>query len=272
MDALPEGEDFIEHFLYDTQEGYSMHFAAAATMMFRMYGIPARYVVGYVAPKELFSRNADGTYTAVLEDDNAHAWTEIYQPFLGWVPVEVTPGMEAELTGDLSTEETEPQTREQTEAGADSSGEESGGAGFFHRLRLLPGISLDTVMAAASVLLAAGIIAGVTAGMLRRRRRRLGLGEAPDGQIRALYRSVYDLLVSAGMPEEYTAADGRVMDWLCGACPAFSAEDAARLQRMVLEANFGRGRVTGEDAQWMLGVYRQVKKSMRRLKKQNTGR
>ncbi|RHO79382.1 transglutaminase domain-containing protein [Ruminococcus sp. AF45-4BH] len=96
-DKLKDGQDFVETFLYDTKEGYSMHFAAAATMMFRMFGVPARYVVGYVAPQELFSENADQTYTAVLEDDNAHTWVEIYQPFLGWTPVEVTPGMEQSL-------------------------------------------------------------------------------------------------------------------------------------------------------------------------------
>ena len=45
-------------------------------MMFRMFGIPARYVVGYVAPEGLFSMQSDGSYEATLEDDNAHAWTE----------------------------------------------------------------------------------------------------------------------------------------------------------------------------------------------------
>lgn len=94
-----------------------MHFAAAATMMFRMFGVPARYVVGYVAPQELFSENADQTYTAVLEDDNAHTWVEIYQPFLGWTPVEVTPGMETEFVD---------QTEEKEQSDACSGGSEDG--------------------------------------------------------------------------------------------------------------------------------------------------
>ena len=94
----------METFLYDTKEGYSMHFAAAATMMFRMLGVPARYVVGYAAPKEIFTTDGEGNYTAVLEDSNAHAWVEIYQPFLGWTPVEVTPGMEAEVAEEADTD------------------------------------------------------------------------------------------------------------------------------------------------------------------------
>ena len=83
MDKLPEGQDFVETFLYDTKEGYSMHFAAAATMMFRMLGVPARYVVGYAAPKEIFTADGEGNYTAVLEDSNAHAWVEIYPAISG---------------------------------------------------------------------------------------------------------------------------------------------------------------------------------------------
>ena len=45
--ALPAGADFAEYFLYEQQEGYCVHFATVATLMYRAMGIPARYAVSY---------------------------------------------------------------------------------------------------------------------------------------------------------------------------------------------------------------------------------
>lgn len=120
VEYLPEGKDFVSWFLYESKEGYSTHYAAAATMMFRMFGVPARYVVGYVAPERLFTMQSDGSYMAVIEDDNAHAWTEIYVSGAGWVPVETTPGFVAMVT-DGSAENT---NSNQTEASKEDSRQE----------------------------------------------------------------------------------------------------------------------------------------------------
>ena len=77
------GGDFVLATLNETQEGYSVHYATIATLMFRYYGIPARYVEGYrVTP------NSSKTVTV----NDAHAWVEIYRYGMGWVPIEVTPG------------------------------------------------------------------------------------------------------------------------------------------------------------------------------------
>ncbi len=65
-EAVPEGKDFVEWFLKESKEGNSVHFAAAATMLLRACGMPARYVVGYAAPASLFKGQADGSYQAVL--------------------------------------------------------------------------------------------------------------------------------------------------------------------------------------------------------------
>lgn len=61
-------------------------------MMFRMYGIPARYATGLAVSEDLFQNSGQETaYTAYPTDRCAHAWVEIYQEEYGWVPVEVTP-------------------------------------------------------------------------------------------------------------------------------------------------------------------------------------
>ena len=75
--------DIVVGFLRDFKEGICQHYASAATLIFRMLGIPARYTVGYAVDTE-----AD-EWTAITSD-NAHAWVEIYVDGLGWVYVEVT--------------------------------------------------------------------------------------------------------------------------------------------------------------------------------------
>ncbi len=88
----PEGEDFVEYFLFERKRGYCAHFASSAVLMLRYLGIPARYVTGYAAGPENLKSNADGICSAVILNRQAHAWVEIYLDGIGWVPVEMTPG------------------------------------------------------------------------------------------------------------------------------------------------------------------------------------
>lgn len=82
--------DFLQSFLEETRSGYSAHFATAATCMFRYYGIPARYVEGYlITPADV--EGIPDNSTIYLDESHAHAWTEVYMDGIGWIPVEVTP-------------------------------------------------------------------------------------------------------------------------------------------------------------------------------------
>lgn len=91
----PRGKDFVEYFLFESHEGYCVHFASAAVLALRYCGIPARFVTGYVLVPSDFSGNGDGAYTAVATGRQAHAWAEIYLDGKGWLPVEATPGAAA---------------------------------------------------------------------------------------------------------------------------------------------------------------------------------
>ena len=88
--AIPAGEDFVSGFLLDTKEGYSVHYATAAAMMFRYLGIPARYVEGWYIPAEAVEDIAPGE-TAEIGQSFAHAWVEVYRDGVGFVPFEITP-------------------------------------------------------------------------------------------------------------------------------------------------------------------------------------
>lgn len=88
----PLNEDIVEYFLFEGGRGYCEHFAATATLMYRLYGIPARYATGYmVEPSDFKIQKQGGTWKAVVTDESAHAWVEIFLEDYGWTPVEVTP-------------------------------------------------------------------------------------------------------------------------------------------------------------------------------------
>ena len=84
------GGDFALTFLDGTQSGYDVHYATAAALMFRYYGIPARYVEGYLVTKDDAAQMKSGQ-TLNVGGNRAHAWVEYYQDGLGWLPFEATP-------------------------------------------------------------------------------------------------------------------------------------------------------------------------------------
>lgn len=91
------GTDFAAFFLEKSARGYSVHYATAATLMLRYFGIPARYAEGYFLSAEEAEKYESGE-TIVLTEENAHAWAEYYLEGVGWIPFEVTPGyMDDEL-------------------------------------------------------------------------------------------------------------------------------------------------------------------------------
>lgn len=97
----PNNQDIIEYFLFDNGKGYCVHYATTAVMMYRMYGIPARYATGYsVSPYDFIERddgNGNKIYTLNITDKSAHAWVEIYLDGYGWTPVEVTPSASGQM-------------------------------------------------------------------------------------------------------------------------------------------------------------------------------
>ena len=91
-------EDPVEYFLFESGQGYCQHFASAAVLMYRLYGVPARYTAGYAVSPDDFVLREDGTYQAMVTDASAHAWPEIYLEDFGWVPVEVTPAADGTIS------------------------------------------------------------------------------------------------------------------------------------------------------------------------------
>jgi transglutaminase-like putative cysteine protease len=101
-------------FLTESKTGYCVHYAYAMTVLTRLLGIPARFVTGYTAG----TPGPDGSYE--VKNIDAHAWTEVYFPTLGWIRFEPTPGGLADgtasrpdymtATGNTASESPQPAT------------------------------------------------------------------------------------------------------------------------------------------------------------------
>lgn len=244
----PVNEDIVEYFLFDNLEGYCVHFASAATLMYRLYGIPARYVSGYAVDPSDFERQEDGTWVAGVTDESAHAWTEIFLEDYGWVPVEVTPasdgsigmsypgldtGMLEEMTSGISLN---------LESGA-SSGED--------------GDDADT-SAYREVLLVLGAVLAETVLLIPlfldyRRLRKLRQMERMS--CREIFGRYIKMLHFAGYMSGLYGAEESFAERLSKEVHCVEQEEAGRLVRIVSRAAYGCGEPEKEDMRFVRELY-----------------
>jgi|GEM_PF-875553 len=88
--ASKKGSDLVTDFI-KAKRGSDMHFATLAALMFRYFGIPARYVEGYLISEKSVSGMGEGSADVNVPRSANHAWAEIYIDGFGWVPIETTP-------------------------------------------------------------------------------------------------------------------------------------------------------------------------------------
>ena len=85
IDKPPSDADGVDHFLFETQTGYSDYFASSMTVMLRAAGVPARMAAGY-APGEYEQQSG----YRVVRDSDSHGWVQVYFPRYGWIDFEPT--------------------------------------------------------------------------------------------------------------------------------------------------------------------------------------
>jgi transglutaminase-like putative cysteine protease len=99
-----DGKSFITNFLFETREGYCVHYATAAVILARLNNIPARYIHGYLAippipdPEDRHDPMPETTRTAI-SGLNSHAWVELWSAETGWVTFEATPPLRSIVAG-----------------------------------------------------------------------------------------------------------------------------------------------------------------------------
>ena len=86
IEKPPTGVDVVDHFLFETREGYGDHFSSAMTVMLRAVGVPARLAAGYAAGEV-----PEGASRRAVRDSDSHGWTQVFFPEYGWIDFEPSP-------------------------------------------------------------------------------------------------------------------------------------------------------------------------------------
>ena len=239
---FPFNEDPVEYFLFQGQEGYCQHFASAAVLMYRLYGVPARYATGYAVSPSAFQEQADGTYRAVVTDESAHAWPEIFIRDYGWTPVEVTPmgegitagypGFDTEIFQNIMTDTgwdlSLPSLQTQEEDTEDTSREEKKPVFSWEadQKSLWIGLTIGTVVFI------------VLLGFFYRRYKRRDQWIQKGGMGRLFDQLLFDLHFS-GIMREYQGWERDFYSRLSVEIPAVSLKEAEQIVRAAREESFG---------------------------------
>jgi len=83
---IPEGEDFVDYFLFDNKKGYCTYYATSMAILARCINIPTRYVEGYVVT----FKGEEPSHMYPVKNSQSHAWAEAYIKGVGWIPFEAT--------------------------------------------------------------------------------------------------------------------------------------------------------------------------------------
>jgi transglutaminase-like putative cysteine protease len=75
----PRGTDVVDHFLFESRVGWCEQVSSSLAVLARQAGIPARLATGFVPGEK---DGLSGRF--VVRERDAHAWTEIYFPGVGW--------------------------------------------------------------------------------------------------------------------------------------------------------------------------------------------
>ncbi|MFZ4518957.1 MAG: transglutaminaseTgpA domain-containing protein [Microthrixaceae bacterium] len=81
----PPDQDVVDHFLFESRQGWCEQVASSLVVLARLNGVPARLATGFT-PGE-YDR---ATQRFVVRARDAHAWAEVYAPGVGWLTYDPT--------------------------------------------------------------------------------------------------------------------------------------------------------------------------------------
>jgi len=194
-------------FLFGDMTGYCMHFAFAATYMYRSIGIPARVGIGYSVP----ASNRAGGSALLVQAIHGHAWPEIYLQDVGWVIVDPAP---SRTLVDMSVD---PQNSLQQLLG-DMLRDEAAFQEFLNEQQT-SWLPLATLLRVLLVLLAAVI---VLAYLIKVYRLRLPYHARAEQLYRVVYRAALDSLAALGLRRNYGESREAFAHRISTLAPSFS--------------------------------------------------
>ncbi len=257
----PDGKDFAEYFMFDNQRGFCVHFATAATLMYRMWGFPARYVQGYAVPASAFERQEDGRYTANVTGEMGHAWCEVFAASDEAGPSLVSRNDSIENGTWIIKEHTLSYHGARPQAGMPAISE-SGRS--WTRNTAGWGLLLLQICAAIVICLVIVLLLFFALAALRRQYRYRQFHTIRQGAgIRRMYCAIYDTAVFQGMDKtDILSPQGFQM--LRDYFPQFPSDSLEWLYQTVLETMFYQKTVTKEDTKHAWNIYREFSHMVRK--------
>lgn len=258
--TVPFNKDTIEYFLFENHKGYCVHFATSAAMMYRLFGIPARYVSGYVIDSNQF-QPIDGvsesekssskySYRAEVTDHCAHAWVEIFLKDYGWVPVEVTPTSSGTMIAEYPGYDTAEMNRIMKKYDwhfSESGG--SGAAGGAYAGNNSDGLSfIQTV-----IIVILCCIALSAAGLLAR--RAYILKKQDNMNSRQLFDRLIRALHFSGLLTSLNGSETHFAEVLSQAVPDLTEAESARLIEIMQTDNYSPENIQYSDTKFVRTIY-----------------
>ena len=263
--------DVADKFLFESKKGYCVHYATAATLMYRMYGIPARYVTGFKVSADSFKENADGQWSTAVTDSAQHSWTEIFIDNYGWVPVDVTPAADGTMrasypgynmeifnqimqqnnwTADMPS--INDISKEKTEYVRTWQGAVKAAIKRFLRLawRILK-----------ILLLFIAVIGAASSPLWLRLRRNIILKRQNKKKAVSIYKRLMCMLHTTGYVTEYDGTEENFADVLAAEFAEDYKEDVTDIKRAVdvsVQSEFSLHRADTSDMQCVLNVYNKI--------------
>ena len=182
--------------------GTSYQYATVAALTLRYFGIPARYAEGYVIPEKM-AADAESGQTLTVDSSCAKAWVEVYQEGIGWIPMELTPGMGEMLeeiqgdglgTGEGESPENDKKPEEEPQEESVEDPQPTGGAMILLMLKTV----LWGLLAAAAVLLLVLLALAIRRKVLLERKEQLFRSENCAQSIAWIYADTACILEKLG--------------------------------------------------------------------------
>lgn len=296
---MPEDQDFTEYFLFENQQGFCVHFATAATLIYRECGYPARYVEGYIISPEKFRKQEDGTYSAVVSDDMAHAWCETFDSQLGWrvrehtlpylengrsnMPLTVEQGQEEmpqeEAAEDVPEEEDKPLKKDREEKAAvniddgdtgKASNAENTADEEKNGVSLLLRSAGWVVMITFSIVCAVVVLCIIQQKIRRQKKRKLFRMKKENRGIAAIYNEMCDICAFAGkeasgqkeQSRQESLTERQLLEQMKAGFPQLTKEEWEWLYDCAVRAAFAVERIGREDHRQCCLLYRRFRKEV----------
>lgn len=233
-------DDPAASFLFGDLTGYCMHFAFAATYMYRSLGIPARVGIGYSVP----ASNRGGGSSLLIQAIHGHAWPEIYFRDVGWVIVDPAP---QQTLVDMSTD---PQNDLQQLLG-DMLRNDASFEDFLESQRS-SFIELQTLLTALYMIALLVLLAGYGTKFYR---LWMPAFATSDSQYRTAYRAALDQLSAVGVRRRYGESREAFARRASAVSPAITEMTALHLRHALGQpTDAGPGDTTWKQLQQRVGA------------------